>query len=94
MSGELAKREMETGDKPATSHGSTSLEESRNKRKEKKLLQQRKGEEILFPQVGSERRQTQEDEESGLLRDRLFITIDLRLRRTVRYFQAPRAQEV
>ena len=36
MSGELAKREMETGDKPATSHGSTSSEESRNKRKEKK----------------------------------------------------------
>jgi hypothetical protein len=36
MSAELAKREMETGDKPATSHGSTSSEESHNKRKEKK----------------------------------------------------------
>jgi hypothetical protein len=36
MSGELAKREMETGDKPATSHGSTSSEESRNKRKRRK----------------------------------------------------------
>jgi hypothetical protein len=36
MSEELAKREMETGDKPATSHGSTSSEESCNKRKEKK----------------------------------------------------------
>src|SRR5688572_18286158 len=36
MSGEHAKKEMETGDKPATSHGSTSSEESRNKRKEKK----------------------------------------------------------
>jgi len=36
MSRELAKREMETGDKPATSHGSTSSKESRNKRKEKK----------------------------------------------------------
>ena len=35
MSGELAKREMETGDKPATSHGSTSSEESRNKGKGK-----------------------------------------------------------
>ena len=35
MSGELAKREMETGDKPATSHGSTSSEESRNKKKGK-----------------------------------------------------------
>jgi hypothetical protein len=29
MSGELAKREMETGDKPATSHRKASSEESR-----------------------------------------------------------------
>src|SRR5688572_29807908 len=36
MSGEHAKKEMETGDKPTTSHGSTSSEESHNKRKEKK----------------------------------------------------------
>jgi hypothetical protein len=36
MSGDHTKREMETGDKPATSHGSTSSEESRTKRKEKK----------------------------------------------------------
>jgi hypothetical protein len=33
MSGELAKKEMETGDKPATSHGKASSEESRNKKK-------------------------------------------------------------
>ena len=38
MSGELAKKEMETGDKLTTSHGKASSEESRNKekRKEKK----------------------------------------------------------
>jgi hypothetical protein len=36
MSGDDTKREMETGDKPTTSQGSTSSEESRTKRKEKK----------------------------------------------------------
>jgi hypothetical protein len=36
ISGDPAKKEMDTGDKPTTSHGSTSSEESRNKRKEKK----------------------------------------------------------
>jgi hypothetical protein len=36
MSGDHAKKEMETDDKPTTSHGETSSEESRNKRKEKK----------------------------------------------------------
>jgi hypothetical protein len=35
MSGDHAKREMETGDKPATSHGKASSEESRNKGKGK-----------------------------------------------------------
>jgi hypothetical protein len=35
MSGEHAKKEMETGDKPTTSHGKTSLEESRKKGKGK-----------------------------------------------------------
>jgi hypothetical protein len=33
MSGDHTKREMETGDKPTTSHGKTSSEESRNKGK-------------------------------------------------------------
>jgi hypothetical protein len=36
MSGDHAKKEMETGEKPTTSHGSASSEESRTKRKEKK----------------------------------------------------------
>jgi hypothetical protein len=36
MSGEHVKREMETGDKPTTSHGKASSEESRNKKKGKK----------------------------------------------------------
>jgi hypothetical protein len=31
MSGEHAKEEMETGDKPTTSHGKASSEESRKK---------------------------------------------------------------
>jgi hypothetical protein len=35
MSGELAKKEMETGDKPATSHEKASSEESRKKGKGK-----------------------------------------------------------
>ena len=37
-------------------------------------------------QVAPEWQQEEENEESGLLRDRLFITIDLRLRRAVRHF--------
>ena len=36
MSGDHAKKEMETGEKPTTSYGSTSSEESRTKRREKK----------------------------------------------------------
>jgi hypothetical protein len=35
MSGDHAKKEMETGDKPSTSHGKASSEESRNKGKGK-----------------------------------------------------------
>ena len=35
MSGEHAKKEMETGDKPTTSHGKASSEESRKKEKGK-----------------------------------------------------------
>jgi hypothetical protein len=37
-------------------------------------------------QVASEWRQEEKDEESGLLRDRFFVAIHLRLRRTVRHF--------
>src|SRR5690242_8052112 len=43
MSGDHTKRERETGDKPNTSHGSTSSEESRTKRKEKKKNSSNKG---------------------------------------------------
>ena len=45
MSGDHAKKEMETGEKPTTSHGSTSSEESRTKRKEKKKSYSNKGKE-------------------------------------------------
>jgi isocitrate/isopropylmalate dehydrogenase len=84
MSEDHAKREMETsdkpiGDKPTTSHGKASSEESRNKK-------EREGKEILFPQVASEWRQEKEDEEGGLLRDRHFITFHIRLRRAIHHF--------
>jgi hypothetical protein len=36
MSRDHAKREMETGDKPTTSHGKASSEESRNKGRERR----------------------------------------------------------
>jgi hypothetical protein len=42
MSGELAKREMETGKKPTTSHGKASSEESRNKEKRKEKKKEKK----------------------------------------------------
>jgi hypothetical protein len=42
MSGELAKKEMETGDKPTTSHGKASSEESRNKEKRKEKKKEKK----------------------------------------------------
>jgi hypothetical protein len=38
MSGEHAKKEMETGEKPTTSHGKASSEESRKKGRRRKLL--------------------------------------------------------
>ena len=37
-------------------------------------------------QVASEWRQEKEDEEGGLLRDRFFVAIHLRLQRAVHYF--------
>ena len=45
MSGDHTKKEMETGEKPTTSHGSTSSEESRTKRREKKKSSSNKGKE-------------------------------------------------
>jgi hypothetical protein len=79
MSGEHAKKEMETVDKTTTSHGESYIG---------RVLQQGEGEgeESLFPQVASEWRQEKEDEEGGLLRDRYFITFHLRLRCTIHHF--------
>jgi hypothetical protein len=45
MSGDHAKKEMETGEKPTTSQGSTSSEESRTKRREKKKISSNKAKE-------------------------------------------------
>jgi hypothetical protein len=42
MSGDHAKKEMETGEKPATSHGKASSEESRNKEKRKEKRRKRR----------------------------------------------------
>jgi hypothetical protein len=56
MSGDHVKKEMETGDKPATSHGSTSSEESHNKRKENKHSNKGKGKEKKSSSHKSDRR--------------------------------------
>jgi hypothetical protein len=79
MSGDHAKKKMETGDK------------AHYKPQERfigRVPQQGEGEgeEILFPQIASEWRQEKEDEEGGLLRDRYFITFHLWLRRAIHYF--------
>jgi hypothetical protein len=90
MSGDHAKKEMETGEKPTTSHGSTSSEgeEELLQREGEEVFFTPKGEEgeILFSEDASKWGQEKEDEESGLLRDRFFIAIHLRLRRGIRHF--------
>jgi hypothetical protein len=86
---------METGEKPTTSHGSTSSEESRTKRKVKKDSSKGKEKKSSSHKEKKEKSSShkprrsgdkKEDEESGLLRDRFFIDIHLRLRRGVRHF--------
>jgi hypothetical protein len=84
MSGDHAKKEMETGDKhigdkPTTSHGKASSEESRKKGKGK----EKKASSHKSHRSGDKKK---EDEEGGLLRDRYFITFHLRLRRALRNF--------
>jgi hypothetical protein len=79
MSGEHAKKEMETGDKPTTSHGKASSGESRNKGKGK----EKKPSSHKSHRSGDKKK---EDEEGGLLRDRHLIAIYLRLRCTLRNF--------
>jgi hypothetical protein len=78
MSGDHAKKDMVTDEKPATSHGKAPSGESYNKGKRK--------EKIPFTQVASERWQKEEDEEGGLLRDWHLIAIHLRLRHAVHHF--------
>jgi hypothetical protein len=76
MSGDHAKKEMETGEKAKAMgrpHQRSSVSKARRN--------------PLFAQVASEwRQEEEEDEESGLLRDRLFVALHLRLRRGVRHF--------
>jgi hypothetical protein len=52
----------------------------------KGVWRQRKGGITSPRQVASEWRQKEEDEESGLLRDRLFVALHIRLRHRVRHF--------
>jgi hypothetical protein len=73
MSGDHTKREIVTGDKP----GENPLEGVRP---------QAQGGILFLHQVPSERQQEEEDEESGLLRDRLFVALHLRLRLVIRNF--------
>jgi hypothetical protein len=77
MSGDHAKKEMVTDKKPITSHGKAPSGESRNKGKEKESPSHKSH------QSGDKK---EEDEEGGLLRDRFFIAIHLRLRRAVHNF--------
>jgi hypothetical protein len=87
MSGEHAKREMVTEEKPGSSgkknEERTPSKEAGDKHKEHKkefagfIKSHRKGD------------KKKKDEESGLLRDRLFFTFNLQCR--VHIFKAPRA---
>jgi hypothetical protein len=77
MSEDHAKREiMTSGDKSASS-GRTHSRESGHKHKEESASS------IESQQRGDKK---EENEESGLLRDRLFVTLYLRLRIDVRHF--------
>jgi hypothetical protein len=67
MSEDHAKREIMTGEKAASS-GRTLSREFSNKHKEDSLHK-----------VASERWQEEEDEEGGLLRDRLFVILHIKL---------------
>jgi hypothetical protein len=73
VTGDHAKKEMVTGEKPATSHGKAPSRESGNKKKEGSHSRIRWREE-------------EENEESGLLRDRLFIALYFGIRRRVHHF--------
>jgi hypothetical protein len=83
MSGEHTKREMITSDKPKASGRKnderTPSKEADDKHKEESASSIKSQEE-------------KENEEDGLVRDRLFITFHIR--RRVYILEAPRAQEV
>jgi hypothetical protein len=74
MSGGSTKMEMETSEK-VTSHGKAPSRESGTKAKEGSP-----------PRVVASEWRQEEDEESGLLRDLLFVALHIRLRRGVRRF--------
>jgi hypothetical protein len=68
MSGDHAKREIVTGGDKSSTSRRTHSRESGHKHKEESASS-----------IKSQRRGDKKDEESGLLRDRLFVTLYLRL---------------
>jgi len=84
MSGDHAKKEMETGEKAHYKQRESSIGRVPQQREEEGEEEGKK--EDFFSQVASEWRQNKEDEEGGLLRDRHFITFYLRLRRALHNF--------
>jgi hypothetical protein len=73
MSGDHAKKEVMTGEKPTTSHGKTPSGES-------------KGSPSLTKSHRSSDKKKKMKKVVYILRDRLFVAIYLRLRRAVRHF--------
>jgi hypothetical protein len=63
MSRDHAKKEMETGEKPTTSHGSVSSEESRTKRKEKKKDSSKRKEKKKDSSKGKEKKSSSHHKE-------------------------------
>jgi hypothetical protein len=76
MSWDHAKREIVTGGDKSVSSGRTRSRESGHKHKE----------ESTSSIKSQQRGQKEEDEESGLLLDRLFVTLHLRFRIDIRHF--------
>jgi hypothetical protein len=77
MSGDHAKREIVTGGDKSTSSGRTHSREFSHKHKEESASS------IKSQRRGDKKRK---NEESDLLRDRLFVTLHLRLRIVIRNF--------
>jgi hypothetical protein len=76
MSRDHAKKMVIGGEKSATSHGKAP----------KGVHQQQEGWIPFTHSIAQEWREEEENEESGLLRDRFFLALYIRIRRCVRHF--------